>query len=107
MQRMKQMLRDFCQNYAHINNPQSEVETRTYEFLTDARNAFNRCGAEMLQSPDPSPGAQPASDSLSSPSSLPSLPSLNISALLSTETKRERYLQRGMRANSKPREELG
>ena len=25
MQKMEQMLRDFCQNYAPINNPQSDV----------------------------------------------------------------------------------
>ena len=50
------------------------------EFLTDARNVSNRSRAEMLQSPDPSPRAQPASDSLSSPSKLSSPPSFSISA---------------------------
>ena len=43
----EQMLRHFCQNYAPIN-PQSEVETRIDEFLTDARNVSNRCSAETL-----------------------------------------------------------
>ena len=50
MQKMKQMLRDFCQNYVPINNPQSEVEARIDEFLTDARNVSNRGSAETLQS---------------------------------------------------------
>ena len=40
----------------------------------------NRRRAEMPQSAAPSPGAQPASDSLSSPSSIPSPPSLSIFA---------------------------
>ena len=34
MQMIEQLLRDFCQNYAQINNPQSEVGTRIDEFLT-------------------------------------------------------------------------
>ena len=41
MQKMVQMLQDFCQNYAQINNPQSEVEKRIDEFLTGVRNASN------------------------------------------------------------------
>ena len=28
MQKIEQMLRDFCQKYALINKPQSEVDTR-------------------------------------------------------------------------------
>ena len=38
IQQMKQMLQDFCQNNAPVNNPQSEVEARIDEYLTDARN---------------------------------------------------------------------
>ena len=41
MQKMEQMLWGFCQKYAPINNPQSEVETRIDEFLTGVRNASN------------------------------------------------------------------
>ena len=48
MQKMEQMLRDFCQNYVPINNPQSEVEARIDEFLTGARNVSNRCSAGTL-----------------------------------------------------------
>ena len=59
-------------NYAIINNPQSEVETRIDEFLTGVRNSSNIGSAEKLQSSVPSPGAQPVSGSLSSYSSLPS-----------------------------------
>ena len=80
IQIMGQILRDFCQNYGRINNPQSEVEIRIDEFLTDARNVFNGCCAETVQSTAPSPGAHPATDSLSSSSSLPSSLSLSISA---------------------------
>ena len=61
MQKMEQMLRDFCQKYAPINNPQSEVETRIDEFLTGVRNASNMGSAEKLQSAAPFAGAQPAS----------------------------------------------
>ena len=50
IQQIKQMLRDFCQNYAPMNNPQSEVEARIDEFLTDARNVSTRDSAETLQS---------------------------------------------------------
>ena len=56
---MKQMLWDFCQNYAPVNNPQSEVETRIDIFLTGVRNASNMGSAEKLQSSAPSSGAQP------------------------------------------------
>ena len=55
IQKMKQMLQDFCQNYVPINNPQSEVEARIDEFLTDARNVCNRGSAETLQSAAASP----------------------------------------------------
>ena len=41
MQTMEQMLRDFRQKYAQINNPQSEVETRIDEFISGVRNASN------------------------------------------------------------------
>ena len=61
MQKMKQMLRDFCQKYAPINKPQSEVETGIDEFLTGVRNVSNMGSAEKLQSSAPSSGAQPAS----------------------------------------------
>ena len=50
IQQMKQMQQDFCQNNAPMNNPQSEVEARIDEFLTDARNVSNRGRAEALQS---------------------------------------------------------
>ena len=46
MQKMEQMLRDFCQKYAPINKPQSEVETRIDEFLTGVRNASNMGSAK-------------------------------------------------------------
>ena len=52
---MKQMLRNFCQNYVPMNNPQSEVEARIDEFLTDARNVPSRGSAETLQSAAASP----------------------------------------------------
>ena len=55
IQKMKQMVRDFFQNYVPINNPQSKVEARIDEFLTDARNVSNRGSAETLQSAAPSP----------------------------------------------------
>ena len=61
IQQMKQMLRDFCQNYVPMNNPQREVEARIDEFLTDARNVSNRGSAETLQSA----GASPSQRSLS------------------------------------------
>ena len=64
MQKIEQMLRDFCQNYVPTNNPQSEVETRMDEFLTGVRNASNMGSAEKLQSSAQSPGVQPASCSL-------------------------------------------
>ena len=70
------MLRDFYQNYAPINNPQSEVETKIYKFLTGVRNASNIGSAAKLQSSAPSPGAQPASGRFLPPSSLPSPPAL-------------------------------
>ena len=57
MQKMEQILRDFYQNYAPINKPQSEVEARIDEFLTYARNVSNRCSAETPQSAAASPGA--------------------------------------------------
>ena len=76
MQKMEQTLRDICQNYAPINNPQSEVETRIDKFLTGVRNAANIGSAEKQQSSAPSRGAQPASGSLLPPSSLPSPPAL-------------------------------
>ena len=44
MQKMEQMLRDFCQNYGPINNPQSEVETKIHEFLTGATNVCQGTG---------------------------------------------------------------
>ena len=50
IQKMKQMLQNFCQNYVPINNPRSEIEARIYDFLTDARNISNRGSAETLQS---------------------------------------------------------
>ena len=37
IQQMKQMPQDFCQNYVPTNNPQSEVEAKINELLTDAR----------------------------------------------------------------------
>ena len=76
MQKMEQMLSDFCQKYASINNIQSEVETRIDKFLTGVRNASNMGSAEKLQYSAPSAGAQPASGSLPPPSSLPSPPAL-------------------------------
>ena len=75
---MEQILHNFCQNYVPLNKPQSEVEARIDEFLTDERNVSNRCRAETLQSAAASSGAQPPSDSLSSLSQ----PSLSISPLL-------------------------
>ena len=53
MQKMEQMILDFCQNNDLINNPQCEVETRIYEFLTGVRNATNMGTAEKLQSSAP------------------------------------------------------
>ena len=76
IQKMEQMLQNFCQNYAPVNNPQSELETRIDKFLTDVRNAFNMGSVEKLESSAPSPGALPASGSLLPPSSLPSPPAL-------------------------------
>ena len=73
---MEQMLWNFCQNYALINNPQREVEARIHEFVTGVRNASTIGSAEKLQSSAQSPAAQPAFDSLSSPSSLLLPPSL-------------------------------
>ena len=67
IQQMKQMLRDFCQNYVHMNNPQSEVEARIYEFLTDARNVSNRGSAETLQSAAASPSQRSVSISVEGP----------------------------------------
>ena len=64
---MKQMLRDFCQNYVQINNPQSEVEARIDEFLTDARNVSNRGSAETLQSAAASPSQRSLSVSAEGP----------------------------------------
>ena len=52
---MRQMLWNFRSNYDPINNPQSEVEARIDEFLTDARNVSNRGSAETLQSAAASP----------------------------------------------------
>ena len=57
IQKMEQILQDFCQNYVQINKPQSEVKVRTDEFLTDARNVSNRGCSETLQSAAASPGA--------------------------------------------------
>ena len=74
MQKMEQMLRNFCQKYAPINNQQSEVETRIDKFLTGVRNAWNMGSAEKLQSSASSAGAEPASGSLLPPSSLRSPP---------------------------------
>ena len=48
MQKMEQMLHYFCQKYAPINNPQSEVATRIDEFLTVVGNASNMGSAETL-----------------------------------------------------------
>ena len=49
MQKMEQMLPDFCKKYAPINNPQSEVETQIDDFfLSGVRNAFNMGSAEKL-----------------------------------------------------------
>ena len=76
MQKMEEMLRDFCQKYAPINKPQTELETRLDQFLTGVRNASNMGSAEKLQSSAPSSGAQPASGSLLPPTSLPSPPVL-------------------------------
>ena len=76
MQKIIQMLQDLCQNYATVNNPQSEVETRIDKFLTGVRNASNMGSAEKLRSYAQYPGAQPASRSLLPPSSLPSQPAL-------------------------------
>ena len=36
IQKIGQMLRNFCQYYAPIHNPQSEVEITIDEFVTDA-----------------------------------------------------------------------
>ena len=76
MQKMEQMLRDFCQRYAPINEPQSEAEIRIDKFLTGVRNASNMGNPEKLQSSAPFSGAQPASGSLPPPTSLPSPPAL-------------------------------
>ena len=77
MQKMEQMLRDFCQKYAQkINKPQSEVETPIDEFLTGVRNASNMGSSEKLQSSAPATGAQPASGRLPPPTSLSSPPAL-------------------------------
>ena len=56
---MEQMLGEFCQNHVAINNPQSDVEARIYEFLTDARNVSNMYSAGMLHSAAASPGTKP------------------------------------------------
>ena len=64
---MKQMLRDFCQNYVHMNNPQSEVAARIDEFLTDARNVSNSGSAEALQSAAASPSQHSLSISAEGP----------------------------------------
>ena len=69
IQKMEQTLLDFCRNYASINYQQSAVEARIDEFATGVRNASNMGIAKKQQSSAASPGAQPASDSLSSPSS--------------------------------------
>ena len=61
MQKMDQMLQDFCNNYAPINNPQSEVETKIDEMLTGVRNTSNMGSAEKLKSSALAPGTQPAS----------------------------------------------
>ena len=61
------MLRDFCQNYVPIDNPQSEVEVRIDEFLTDARNDSNRGSAETLQSAAASPSQRSLSISAEGP----------------------------------------
>ena len=50
IQQMKQMLRVFCQNNIPMKNPQSEVEARIDELLTDARNVSNRGSTKTLQS---------------------------------------------------------
>ena len=64
---MKQMLQDFCQNNFPMNNPQSEVEARIDEFLTDARNVSNRDRVEALQSAAASPSQRSLSMSAESP----------------------------------------
>ena len=48
MQKMEQILQDFRQKYAPINNPQSEVDTRIDEFITGIRNASNMGSAEKI-----------------------------------------------------------
>ena len=48
MQKTQQMLLDFCEAYAPINNPLSEVETRIDDFLTGVRNTSNMGSAEKL-----------------------------------------------------------
>ena len=75
MQKMELMFRRFCHNYALINNPQSEVETRIDKFLTGVRKASDMGSAERLPSTGPSPGAQPASGSLCCPQAYPHHPS--------------------------------
>ena len=64
---MNQRLLDFCQNNVLMNNPQSEVETRIDEFLTDARNVSNRSSAETLQSVAASPSQRSFSISAEGP----------------------------------------
>ena len=61
IQNMEDMLHDFGPNYVSINNPQSEVETRMDEFLTDVRNSSNIRSDERLRPDAQSPGARPAS----------------------------------------------
>ena len=61
------MLRDFCQNCVPMNNPQSEVEARIDEFLTDARNVSNRAIAETLHSAAASPSQRSFSISAEGP----------------------------------------
>ena len=51
MQKMEQILRDYCQSYVPRNNPPSEAEERIDELFTDAVNVSNRCSAETLQLP--------------------------------------------------------
>ena len=67
IQKMKQMLRDFCQNYIPINNLQSEVESRIYQFLADTRNVSNSGSAETLQSAAASPSQRSLSISAEGP----------------------------------------
>ena len=58
-QNMEQILRDFCQNYAMINNQQSEVEAKIDEFATGVRNVSNMGSAKKRQASAASPSAQP------------------------------------------------